>query len=258
MAQGKKYNDDIKEKDEGQPKRNAALLRLPFGLCKRYGIAIQDSWTPRDAWNALKGRRGIDPREAMDDYLDDRDADKPSTAAQKVISLQESALKYLNDKGISRYDKTTSSTDQWAEKKYYEIMSKYDNGEKLELRLNGTLKQRLLSYIENKQVNSAKRILRLDSDEDTNAEQKYWDRNTELIKFLSTTTPKTKPVNSKEESELEKKKSEAIAYFRKYVERKRKLQAEGKYEGREITSSTYKRAQNRLNREVAQWFSGDS
>lgn len=83
MAQGKKYNDDVKEKDEGQPKRNAALLRLPFGLCKQYGIKTEDSWTPRDAWNALKGRRGIDPREAMDDYLDDRDADKPAVDAKE-------------------------------------------------------------------------------------------------------------------------------------------------------------------------------
>lgn len=74
---------DNEEKDEGQPKRNAALLRLPFGLCKRYGIKTEDSWTPRDAWNALKGRRGIDPREAMGDYLDDRDADKPSTKPPK-------------------------------------------------------------------------------------------------------------------------------------------------------------------------------
>lgn len=74
---------DNEEKDEGQPKRNAALLRLPFGLCKRYGIKTEDSWTPRDAWNALKGRRGIDPREAMDDYLDDRGADKPSTKTAK-------------------------------------------------------------------------------------------------------------------------------------------------------------------------------
>ena len=75
--------DNAEEKDEGQPKRNAALLRLPFGLCKRYGIKIEDSWTPRDAWNALKGRRGIDPRETMDDYLDDREADKPSTKPPK-------------------------------------------------------------------------------------------------------------------------------------------------------------------------------
>ena len=247
--------DNGEEKDEGQPKRNAALLRLPFGLCKRYGIKIEDSWTPRDAWNALKGRRGIDPREAMDDYLDDRDA--KMSDSRKVILLQEAASKYLKDKGISRYDRTPANTDSWAEKKYLELMDKYDNGEKVELRLNGTLKQRLLSYIENKQVSSAKRILRLDSDADTSAEQKYWDRQAELIKSLSTTTPKNKPEKSKEESELdelEKKKAEAKAYFRKYVERKKKLQAEGKYEEREITTSTYKKAQKRLEREVAQWL----
>ena len=75
--------DNAEEKDEGQPKRNTALLRLPFGLCKRYGIKIEDSWTPRDAWNALKGRRGIDPREAMDDYLDDREANNPATEPPK-------------------------------------------------------------------------------------------------------------------------------------------------------------------------------
>ena len=34
--------DNAEEKDEGQPKRNTALLRLPFGLCKRYGIKIED------------------------------------------------------------------------------------------------------------------------------------------------------------------------------------------------------------------------
>ena len=29
-------------------------LRLPFAMCKARGIAIQDWWTPRDAWEALR------------------------------------------------------------------------------------------------------------------------------------------------------------------------------------------------------------
>lgn len=45
---------DEKESEREESGRNTALLRLPFGLCKRYGIAIQDSWMPRNAWNALK------------------------------------------------------------------------------------------------------------------------------------------------------------------------------------------------------------
>lgn len=238
------------EQEEREEKKIPAwATRLPFGLCKRYGIALPDNATPWDAWNALKGR-GISRQKV---YESIREGAKTS-ATRKVISIQEAASKYLKDKGISRYDRTPANTDSWAEKKYYELMDKYDNGEKVELRLNDTLKQRLLSYIENRQVSSAKRILMLDSDADTSAEQKYWDRQAELIKSLSTTTPKNKPEKSKEESELEKKKSEAKAYFRKYVERKNKLRAEGNYEEREITTSTYERAMARQTRNLNSWF----
>jgi len=37
--------------------------RLPFGLCKRFGIEVDPSWQPRDAWDALAGK-GITPSEA--------------------------------------------------------------------------------------------------------------------------------------------------------------------------------------------------
>lgn len=39
---------------------------LPFGLCKKYGIAVGEGWTPRDAWDALKGI-GITPENAYKD-----------------------------------------------------------------------------------------------------------------------------------------------------------------------------------------------
>lgn len=45
------------EQEEKQEKKIPAwATRLPFGLCKRYGIALPDDATPREAWNALKGR----------------------------------------------------------------------------------------------------------------------------------------------------------------------------------------------------------
>ena len=34
--------------------------KLPFGLCKKFGIEIGDDWKPRDAWDALAGK-GITP-----------------------------------------------------------------------------------------------------------------------------------------------------------------------------------------------------
>ena len=45
-----------KEQEEKKKKIPAWATRLPFGLCKRYGITLPDNATPRDAWNALKGR----------------------------------------------------------------------------------------------------------------------------------------------------------------------------------------------------------
>ena len=39
---------------------NARKYRLPFALCKSKGIPIQDWWTPRDAWEALRRGGHID------------------------------------------------------------------------------------------------------------------------------------------------------------------------------------------------------
>lgn len=43
--------------------------RLPFALCKARGIQIQPNWTPRDAWNALRGV-GVSPRSEYDKIRD--------------------------------------------------------------------------------------------------------------------------------------------------------------------------------------------
>ena len=44
-------DDDFKYDPEGG---GNVKYRLPFALCKENGIPIQDWWTPRDAWDALK------------------------------------------------------------------------------------------------------------------------------------------------------------------------------------------------------------
>ena len=36
--------------------------KLPFGLCRRFGIEVKTGWTPRDAWDALAGK-GYTPEE---------------------------------------------------------------------------------------------------------------------------------------------------------------------------------------------------
>ena len=34
--------------------KNKGNHRLPYGLCLKYGIEIQEKWTPTDCWKALE------------------------------------------------------------------------------------------------------------------------------------------------------------------------------------------------------------
>lgn len=54
-------------REEVEDEINHGNTRLPFGLCKRYGVALPDNATPRDAWNALKGKYGITPQDVYNE-----------------------------------------------------------------------------------------------------------------------------------------------------------------------------------------------
>ena len=51
--------DEEKFKHDPEAGEDTKKLRLPFALCKSKGIEIQDWWTPRDAWNALKNEGAV-------------------------------------------------------------------------------------------------------------------------------------------------------------------------------------------------------
>lgn len=58
-------NDAPEEESNGNsapvPKRGGhGNTKLPFGLCRRYGINVESGWTPRDAWDAL-AEKGVTP-----------------------------------------------------------------------------------------------------------------------------------------------------------------------------------------------------
>ena len=63
MAEEKDFKYDPEAGGEDTKK-----LRLPFALCKSAGIKIQDWWTPRDAWNALKNGGIVD--DVSEEYAD--------------------------------------------------------------------------------------------------------------------------------------------------------------------------------------------
>lgn len=69
----------FKHDPEREDETGARKYRLPFALCKAKGIAIQDWWTPRDAWEAL--RRGGHVDDVSEEYKEfykkkKREADK--------------------------------------------------------------------------------------------------------------------------------------------------------------------------------------
>ena len=84
--------------------------RLPFGLCRRFGIEIEAGWTPRDAWDALAGKGitadgayarlkdGKDP--GTPDVEETGDTVKPPEApaeATKEPEPPEEMMEYINE-----------------------------------------------------------------------------------------------------------------------------------------------------------------
>lgn len=55
---------DFKYDPEGEEKSKGT--RLPYGLCKAHGIQIQDWWSPKDAWEALRNRGIV--KDVSDEY----------------------------------------------------------------------------------------------------------------------------------------------------------------------------------------------
>ena len=53
----------VKPLDKDEESKGNAKYRLPFALCKQRGIQLPDWATPRDAWNALKDKLGVEPEE---------------------------------------------------------------------------------------------------------------------------------------------------------------------------------------------------
>ena len=59
------------------------MLRLPYALCKKYGIELPEDATPRQAWEALKKRTGKSPGEIVEDET------KPRKTARISLRLQQ-------------------------------------------------------------------------------------------------------------------------------------------------------------------------
>ena len=97
---------DDEEENNNVKKGSHGNTRLPFGLCKKMGIDVGGDWTPRDAWDALKG---------------------------KGVSAKEEYKKLCGDGGKIKIGGTTYSNFSVGQDPYtkrYRISGDYDYGDK--------------------------------------------------------------------------------------------------------------------------------
>lgn len=69
--------------------------RIPYGLCQREGIEIQDGWTPRDAWEALEGK-GYSASDAYKELKETGKVSTPRKEPEKPKMDMKQALKIVD------------------------------------------------------------------------------------------------------------------------------------------------------------------
>lgn len=88
-ARGVRKDDEeenTNNKSGGEKTGGHGNTKLPFGLCKKYGIEYGEDWTPRDAWDALAGK-GITPG---------REFARLSQGKKGVTTIKDGATSYSN------------------------------------------------------------------------------------------------------------------------------------------------------------------
>lgn len=80
--------------------------RLPFGLCKRFGIEIGAGWTPKDAWDALAGK-GITPEGAYEKLKKGEDPGTSGGSEEPVaVKPKSKKIKFSTMTGEEEYEVT--------------------------------------------------------------------------------------------------------------------------------------------------------
>jgi hypothetical protein len=86
--------------------------RLPFGLCKRFGIDIDPSWTPKDAWAALAGK-GITPEKAFEALKKGEDPGKVGTEGETAVKAEPVKKIVSKDYGDAEYGELEGKERTW-------------------------------------------------------------------------------------------------------------------------------------------------
>ena len=88
-------DDDNNQNNESEDTGSHGNTRLPFGLCKRFGIEVGADWTPRDAWDALKGK-GVTPEGAYEKLEKGEDPATPSLGEEVEKAFEDEAVEEVS------------------------------------------------------------------------------------------------------------------------------------------------------------------
>jgi len=109
------YRSDAPEGNNNQEESGGGgghgNTRLPFGLCMRYGIAIEPGWGPSDAWAALKGK-GITASGAYGKLGEGADPGTPDGGEVPKEPVKTVHVKTYG--GEVDYNKLEGVKDRWA------------------------------------------------------------------------------------------------------------------------------------------------
>lgn len=102
------------EGDEGKEKQSShGNTRLPFGLCKKYGIPLPDYATPRMAWEALKRGTGLTPDQIYDRLASGKELpQKLPEQAREITNLSDNEIADLGDKSAENKQITFSNREE--------------------------------------------------------------------------------------------------------------------------------------------------
>ena len=114
MAERKKRMDDEAEErnvnNGGGKGRGHGNTKLPYGLCKRYGINVEKGWQPRDAWDALASK-GVTPEGEFGKL-----SGKQTTLKTKLGTYKNTRVEKFGDKYIIKGDMQPTGKEGYGSK----------------------------------------------------------------------------------------------------------------------------------------------
>lgn len=159
------------------------------------------------------------------------------------------ARDFLEKQGIDRYSRLErpQGITPATEVTYGRLLGVLESGGEIDEKLSPATARKIASLARYNQAIAAKRILALDSTENPQRELDYFDHHGEIAAFAENAVnggqkSARKTAGNHNMTEEERKKKEAIDYFKAHYDPNRPQ--------REITSATYKRAQARSKRDV--------